>query len=75
MNSQCDWQPIDTAPSDGTAVLLYHPSWDMLHVGVHYLETGKWQQPCGDLMPTPTHWMVLPPPPRAEPRRREIRAG
>jgi len=57
------WQPIDTAPRDGTAVLLFHPAWDMLQVGVHYDGITDWQNPCGDLLRTPTHWMKLPPPP------------
>ena len=52
---------------DGTAVLLFHPEWDMLQVGIHYAETCNWQNPCGDLLRTPTHWMALPsPPPRQE---------
>ena len=58
------WQPIDTAPCDGTAVLLFHPAWDTLQVGVHYDEVNAWQDPCGDLLRTPTHWMKLPPPPQ-----------
>jgi hypothetical protein len=64
MPSHCEWQAIDTAPRDGTAVLLFHPDWDMLQVGVRYPEVPDWQNPCGDLLRTPTHWMALPSTPR-----------
>jgi hypothetical protein len=65
-----NWQPIETAPKDGTRFLA--PSidgrtvtiglwsdqwggyWDDLTVG-HL--NGQWH---------PTHWMPLPPPPEAE---------
>jgi len=67
MTTQCQWQPIETAPRNGTAVLLFHPAWDVLQVGIHYDETSSWQNPCGDLLRTPTHWMALPPPPHALP--------
>jgi hypothetical protein len=56
-----EWQPIEIAPIDGTAVLLFHPAWDMVQVGIRYDGTGVWQSQCGDLLPTPTHWMPLPP--------------
>jgi len=63
MTACCEWQPINTAPRDGTAVLLFHPAWDMLQVGVCYDKANRWQQPCGDLLRTPTQWMRLPHPP------------
>ena len=66
MTAHCEWQPIDTAPCDGTPVLLFHPAWDVLKVGIRYDETNRWQQPCGDLLRPPTHWMRLPPSPREE---------
>jgi hypothetical protein len=56
----CCWQPIATAPKDGTAVLVFHPAWDTLQIGIHYGETETWQSTCGDLLRTPTHWMELP---------------
>lgn len=67
MASPCAWQPIDTAPHDGTALLLFHPEWDTLLVGLHYAETAGWQSSCGDLLDEPTHWMPLPPPPQVQP--------
>jgi len=66
MLSHCDWEPVHTAPRDGTAVLLFHPAWDVPQVGVHYDGSASWQQPSGDLLPTPTHWMRLPPGPGDE---------
>ena len=64
MTAPCEWQPIGTAPRNGTPVLLFHRAWDVLKVGIRYGETDGWQQPCGDLLlQMPTHWMRLPPPP------------
>ena len=60
--SRCAWQPIDTAPRDGTAVLLCHPAWDMFEVGVYNAVARRWQQRTGDLIDTPTHWTPLPDP-------------
>ena len=63
-----EWQPIDMAPKDGTALLL-HPAFDRLFAvgrwaweydeGVWYMDNvghlnGIWK---------PTHWMHLPKPP------------
>ena len=76
------WQLIDTAPKDGTAILL----WDgrAMYVGVHasfnwdYLDPAdkndgyEWMatvcSPYADFRPAlvPTHWRPLPPPPRQE---------
>ena len=75
MNSRCEWQPIETAPADGSAVLLFHPAWDTIQVGMRYPETMRWQQPCGDLLRKPTHWMALPPTPLRELHPSAIRAG
>jgi len=64
------WQPIETAPKDGTHFLAYWPEHDLdphmkqYHV-CHYAHGAIW--PCwiteDDL---PTHWMPLPPPPTNE---------
>lgn len=58
------WQPIETAPKDGTDVLLasfVDGAW-MYHVGGHgkgFL-SGLWI--AGNDSPEPTHWQPLVPP-------------
>lgn len=49
------WQPIQTAPKDGTEILLYAGGsgigqWDDM--------LGWWSE--GNFMNNPTHWMPLP---------------
>ena len=66
MTLQYEWMPIHTAPQDEAAVLLFDPAWDIFHVGIRYAGIAAWQQPSGDLLRTPTHWMPLPPPPPGE---------
>jgi len=63
IRSDMDWQPIETAPKDGSDVLLCTDK------GVHVI--GKrnkhlhiWVERDGRETPrTITHWMPLPPPP------------
>jgi hypothetical protein len=66
------WQPIETAPKDGTLILLaniedIHDPW---------VVCGQWNKGAGwynqfacagngDCKIRPTHWMPLPPPPEA----------
>jgi hypothetical protein len=57
------WQPIETAPKDGTFVLLYCPSSLGSYMDVYsFTECGGWQ--CSNFeyspYPDPTHWMPLP---------------
>jgi hypothetical protein len=63
MMRQCAWAPISTAPEDGTPVLVFHPDWEVIQVGIHDEETNTWQQPSGDLLETPFYWQALPAPP------------
>ena len=73
-----DWQPIDTAPKDGTPILAFQhwaaagPSWCVLEwdeFGEH-IETGRqaggWTPPEDGYVGfwEPTHWMPLPAPPK-----------
>jgi hypothetical protein len=62
-----EWQPIETAPKDGTPVFIAWAGTNF-HPMVAHAEDGVW----GYLMPDlafyhasrpPTHWMPLPPPP------------
>jgi hypothetical protein len=68
-----DWQPIETAPKDGTVIDLwdrYGFRWTNRHWGHHSFLHGKptdepsWGAPTTDGPgPDPSHWMPLPEPP------------
>lgn len=66
-----EWQPIETAPKDGTAILAYAPD-----IGRGFYGVAQWAHSDPDFPQTvpgwfwpfairPTHWMPLPPPPTA----------
>ncbi len=70
-----DWQPIETAPKDGTTIIAYSPGGTYQNgiaypacVGTAYwrnadtLNPGMW---CGPYNPRgyPTHWQPMPAPP------------
>jgi len=69
------WQPIETAPKDGTNVLLLdvHGNYRIGGYQLNY-QNRKWGtgwEGCDwdfkiDFDPQPTHWMPLPPPPTEE---------
>jgi hypothetical protein len=57
------WQPIETAPRNGSWVLVWWPSvTDVAFVG--YMVNGEWRAATdGSRWPSlsaPTHWMPLP---------------
>jgi hypothetical protein len=58
-----DWQPIETAPQDGRAVLLWAPATEGLtplySVATWHPDAG-W---CIDELRAATHWRPLPAPP------------
>lgn len=61
-----EWQPITTAPKDGTAVLGWSPSWLRL-LTIWWDDNPKCRCWIGGgymqrTLP-PTHWMPLPAPP------------
>jgi len=68
------WQPIDTAPKDGTRVLLYAPT--RPHDGAQQVgcflppaesgDKGCWWIADGRYQDWPTHWQPLPSPPKVE---------
>ncbi len=73
-----DWQPIETAPRDGTEILIFEPaSAAKIHV-VSWQESEDYKVWCyaeevlSDICPEgaePTHWMPLPQPPAPFTRR------
>lgn len=50
------WQPIETAPKDGTDLLLWEPSLGQSVIA--HSVNGEWPW-----FYKPTHWMPLPDPP------------
>ena len=73
--SDMKWQPIETAPEDGTEVLVY--VWVSLDQK-HDMAVAAWRKGMWDMFPAdvkgkkrwrefgcPTHWMPLPEPPNA----------
>ena len=69
-----DWQPIETAPKDGTAVLVYPATWNGHSVAIAKWESDKYAKKprpywsrnddLGRVTISrehpPTHWMPLP---------------
>jgi hypothetical protein len=61
-----EWQPIETAPKDGTELLLYGP---FVPTGGTYMDIGRWTDYADGFWDwsaddsQPTHWMPLPSPP------------
>ena len=65
------WQPIETAPKDGTPILAYEPTpgSPTEEDGRYYITTGyrvRNQYRTGTEHENPTHWMPLPEPPKEE---------
>jgi hypothetical protein len=62
-----DWQPIETAPKDGTDILVYRPKANKYvpKVGVDWFDAsylgGKWMK--SNQYFQPTRWMPMPEPP------------
>jgi len=67
--SETAWQPIETAPKDGTFVLLWlGPHWETAEVLQWSEEENAWiDRHHGALIGSlvPTHWQPLPTPPTA----------
>ena len=60
------WQPIETAPKDGTEVLVVRVSeeYDTPWANVCSYFAGRWMVNAqGDQEMQPTHWMPIPEPP------------
>ena len=60
------WQPIETAPRDGTLILIARMPCDYWHgifVGYWNDTIDEWFYSAALLISQPTHWMPLPKPP------------
>ena len=62
------WQPIETAPKDGTEILVYgswypHGKWKGMTLASWLPNEEMWTFD-GDLMHDVTHWMPLPEAPK-----------
>jgi hypothetical protein len=63
------WQPIETAPKDGTKIIVYRPKADtgyIPHVGMDYWMKTSYGSYCwgkSRIDTKPTHWMPFPPSP------------
>lgn len=76
------WQPIETAPKDGTAILAFFPGrrgyvarQDV--ATIHWVEWGGgcWNNTSSGhsiMVDEPTHWMPLPEPPSADALKAEL---
>lgn len=62
------WQPIETAPVDGTRVLLFVPPYGAMSGHFDKYGTGRrWNAHSAiNREAQPTHWMPLPEPPALE---------
>jgi hypothetical protein len=73
-DKETGWQPIETAPKDGTRVILWAPDYCDYAVGGEWCDrVGAWDAECGmmddgpamfeDECDGPTHWRPFPAPP------------
>lgn len=58
------WQDIETAPKDGTPVLVSIPEAILIVAEWYSIPNGAWHS-AGRRLAEPTHWMPLPAPPSA----------
>jgi hypothetical protein len=66
-----DWQPIETAPKDGSVIDLWTSCGERVpdakwtrHMGWVIWGTDSFESPGWErVFPSPTHWMPLPAPP------------
>ena len=54
------WQPIDTAPKDGTAILACHEELHEAAIVVWRYDAWVIAARTGDIVFDPTHWMPIP---------------
>lgn len=58
---KADWQPMETAPKDGTRFLAYRAEW-VESMGICFWSSDwqEWMCIGGSPFPDPTHWCLLP---------------
>ena len=63
-----EWQPIETAPKDGSDVLVWWPDWMAQPIRVAHYEQRHdiWLTGRDSAAQPPTHWMPLPAAPGEE---------
>lgn len=69
-----EWQPIDTAPKDGTRILVYDAFYAGRIAVCQFDSYFEWVERGADYATevwglgemSPTHWMPLPEPPKGE---------
>lgn len=64
LRAQAAWQPIETAPRDGTPILLASDEWGWILVADNRGGPRWYSCQNRDEIVGATHWMPLPPPPR-----------
>lgn len=57
------WQPIETAPKDGTMILVVEPKNNQRLLVIYHKQWAMWLSVPGRIQVRPTHWMPLPLPP------------
>jgi hypothetical protein len=70
-----EWRPIESAPKDGSSILVWWPDWQKREMcsnePVVAWWTGTWWQAgnywCDPSWALPIRWMPLPPPPKEKP--------
>ena len=66
--SGSEWRTIDSAPKDGTAIILYGAKGRYKVLVAKWDANWKaWQSEPGKWTAYPTHWMPLPAPPGSDP--------
>ena len=72
-----EWQPIETAPRDGTHIWVYMEEcqieawwdgeeWYCVRLALHGCGYCSWRDHASSRDDAPTHWMPLPDPPQSE---------
>lgn len=73
MTDRAEWMPIETAPKDGTRLLVFVPPYGSFTAHNTFILLGgpkedRWRvSGLINREAEPTHWMPLPPPPEVEP--------